>query len=526
MIKPREIRDWTSERDVTLSRKNEQRKALAEINVVVRRLPAPVSITGDGYAIHAQWKSVDGANDVQVDAAQLTITPHVVEAPLGQLPVSGGTSLVVTIPAGRRVHSLTLEELAIVLPPQTEKTILKSEADLQANGLKLAVSLATTGPLGPPQFTIPAVAAHGVMPKSFGGASFDHNVLTLPNVAATQIGLSLVKSSFPDDVTPQTPISVKTISGTAATLPSALTLKDDDGADVWGFPGELPESSRTVIDLRHAIEKTFKAKVQQGQPLTATLTLKGAAGEVRPELVAPAGAVVVSVSGIVTTELAGDAVPVALPTPLPGIDPSRAIADVTVKYHAMRLHDSIADAEPLSAGGAGGAIVGVDPVVRMLPPAALNGMTVAKIGIIGRAPIDCELVAQLFDVSSGAPSAPLTPPAVITLAPSDVIDTIWLDVPKHDPLSVPAAVSVRTNHGRFFWAANPDPLVRIAIDDPLPGERPVRIGGRTVSAPAAVETHVAAKTLDPLAFHARAPIATSNLFVTLDLSDLSLEFDR
>src|SRR5207253_205800 len=167
-------------------------------------------------------------------------------------------------------------------------------------------------------------------------------------------------------------------------------------------------------------------------------------------------------------------------------------------------------------------VVGTEPAVRTLPPAALDGMTVAKLGIIGRAPVDCELVAQLFDVSSGAPAAALTPPASVTLTPSDVIRTIWLDVPRHDPLQVPAAVSVRTNHGRFLWAANPEPLLRIAIDDPLPGGRPARIGGHEIAAPTAPETHVASSSPDAAALLKPIADAAGSLLQHLDPSSLNL----
>ena len=46
----------------------------------------------------------------------------------------------------------------------------------------------------------------------------------------------------------------------------------------------------------------------------------------------------------------------------------------------------------------------------------------------------------------------------------------------------PLAVAARATRGRFFWATREDgrPLVQVAVEDPDPPDRTVRLGGRTI----------------------------------------------
>jgi hypothetical protein len=140
-------------------------------------------------------------------------------------------------------------------------------------------------------------------------------------------------------------------------------------------------------------------------------------------------------------------------------------------------------------------------------------MSIAKIGVIGRAPVDCELVVQLLDANT---NAVLLQPSAIALGASNKTALVWFDVPQQAPFGVPLAIAARTNHGRFLWAANPDPLLRIAVYDDDAGNLPVLIGG----------SDARQKTLSGVQFASTPPRIESDLFATVDVSDLTLEYGR
>jgi hypothetical protein len=449
--------------------------------------PDPVDLAA-GFDIDIDWGSVAGMNDVRVDQASLEITRMIDVAP-SATPwnfTRSGDSFDVTVTGATRVRSLTLEGL----PDLTDRLIV--------------VSL----PGGMPLFTAPAVGENGVIPPTFTGASIDNSVLTLPDLAATKVRLALVKNSFPRDAG-QLPMTLTKVSGRGSTMTSDLALTED-GVTLWSIPGEMPAATASV-DLRFFIEKTLKAKAKAGQPLVAKfrLTGKGKAGIV---LRRETGAVIRRISGILTAELAGE--PVTLPIPEPPFAaevPSRVIADVTLAYHGIRL--AWRDDIPQTEGGIEGVVVGETAVARKMPPQAFTGFAFAKIGIIGRAPVDCELVLQLLDANTGAV---LLQPSAATLTASQKTGVVWFEMPEHEPFTQPVAVAARTNHGRYLWAANPEPLVRIAVHDDDPGDLPVLIGG----------SDARQKTLSGAQFRSKPPSVESDLFATVDVSDLTLEYGR
>jgi hypothetical protein len=472
----------------------------------------PVAVTGNGFAIAVNWNAVPGANDVVIDAATLRIAPFVAYEPLADWPVSnaGNNMVDVELRNALRVHSVTLAGVTV-------------PADAH-----LAVAIDAGNGFGPPQYTAPAVEPSGVNPATFTGASFDnHNhILTLPDVAAKSLRISIVGKDFPKDTSPQA-LTVSTAKGIAATLPRDLSLVDEEGTTVWSFPGEMPpQTAAMTIDLRQPIEKVLKPKVKGGKPVTAAFTLKGSAGTPRVSVETARGAVVRNVPGIIKAELAGEAAPLAIPPPpLADEDPSRVNASVVVQYHGIRLLEQFTDSVPSQAGAVGGVVVGSEPVLRKLPPAALQGWTVAKIGIIGRAPEDCELVAQLVDISAGGAGNALTQPASATLKASNDLAMVWLDVPKHDAVTLPAGISVRTNHGRFLWVAGSDPLLRIAVFDPDPAGRLITIGGSDAVKVDAVKVSKTIGIASP-SLTSAPPTLDSLLFASVDVADLALEYDR
>lgn len=467
-----------------------------------------VELAAPGHAIRFQWGPAGGATAAEVAAAGVTIRSVVGTESLGQLlvaPLSGQP--VVTVPAGKRIRSLTLAS-----PKGPDGTELRSQADVTAKHLRLVVSI-PQGSGWIPLYAVPAVPGRGVLPPSFTGATYANGVVGLPDVAAAQLRLSLVSDD--DSFAPQT-LSVASVTGVAAVPSRALELVDPAGTAIWSFPGELQAAAPAAdVDLRAPAEAALKQALQASAAPDVTFRLRSSAGGHATIEVTPAhGALVRVYPGVVRTVLAGEPAALALPAAPPGETPVSATADLTIRYDGLRVLDAVADAVP-AAGGAAGSVVGAEPVVRTLPPAALGGLAVARVGVIGRAPTACELSVSV----GGAPG-------VVELEPSDALGVVWVDVPAPAPQEGPVAVSVRAGSGRFLWAGAPEGLLRLVVADPDPGGRPLRLGGEQLRAVAAAESHEPGAALPAARFAAGAPVLESPLFLTVDVSDLTLRYAR
>jgi hypothetical protein len=96
-----------------------------------------------------------------------------------------------------------------------------------------------------------------------------------------------------------------------------------------------------------------------------------------------------------------------------------------------------------------------------------------------------------------------------------------------DPPARPTAVAVRATRGRFFWAANAAPLIRLAVWDPDPEPSPLLFGaGVVVATIDAAGVHQPARTFTAAAFAGGRPLVSSDLFLTVDVSDLALRYAR
>lgn len=495
--------------------------------------PQSVDIAPPGHPIDVAWSAVPGATGVEVTSASVLIGPDTFpEAFDGELSVSaaGDYYRIVTIPDGERVAQLTLEGL--------EKNVagtwigVSSSADLETDGHRLAVSIQDARWEWIPLYTVPQVYARGILPPMFGGAGLQDGVLTLPGeFRAAKLRLSIVKNAVPEDFA-TLPIQLDRVLGEAVFLSRNLELVDPHDELVWEFPGEMTANVPPVeVDLRTACESAFKAALAAGESLEVTFHLRGdEPGKAGFTFQGVEGALVRAFPGVVRTELTGNSVNLALIDQLAGVpladeQPTSVVADLTVRYDGLRLLPSVRDAVPVH-NGVDGVIVTDQPVVRALPEDALGGFPAARAGLIGRAPEPCELSVQLVDMSTGIPGAPLGPPGVVTLQPSMAIDTIWVDLPEADAPGVAVGVSARANQGRFFWVAGPDPLLRLAVRDPNPGGRPLLLAGHQILLVAEQETHIPAFNLPPAAFQSSLPLLESNLFLTVDLSDLVLRYQR
>ncbi len=490
---------------------------------------AAVEVAPPGHAIGVVWQNVLGASKVEIQSARARIAPAIVEKSLGELHVqNSGNHRLVTIPSGKRIRSLTLNGLKGENPDAEDPFVaLNNESDLRNNGFRLLVSIPDGQGGFLPAHTVPSVSARGVLPASLTGAGYHNKVLTLPDVAANRIRLSVVKRNFPEDFEPVN-MQLDSVIGRAAILPRDLQLVDPAGAAAWSFPGELPpQTPATEIDLRFALEANLNAALKSKQALEVTFHLRAAeAAKVEFRFDGARGALLRDFPGVTRTVLEGEPVVLASAAALAEERPSSVTADLTVRYEGVRILETVSDAFPSSLGNVHGIIAGERAVTRALPPAALIDLPVVRIGLIGRAPVACELSVQLVEMTGEVAGKAVGAPGVITLQPQSEISTAWIKIPEIDPPNFPLGVSVRANFGRFFWVSTDKPLVRMAVRDPDPGNRQLFLNGNPVVVMNKTEIHLPGHAFTPQAFQSTLPVLASDLFLTVDFSDLVLRYGR
>jgi hypothetical protein len=493
-----------------------------------------------GHAVRANWSVPSGADTVVVDSASMLLSSAMTEESLGELSFKREPNnpqatrhLIVTIPKSRRIKTLTLSGLS---RRNSEGEWVSINSNSNLGGLRLLVDIADPRVSWTPLYTVPEIGTRGGLPRMFTGAQLTSGaVLKLPaEVQASQLRISLVEGSSVEDFQFRD-IDVDRIYGKAAIPPTDLELLGPDDGAAWSYPGELlPGAPLQTADYRIPLQAALQAALDETGQADATFRLIGAApSTVALHAGAPRGALLRTFAGVTRAELSG--VPAALPlsgAALASETAGRVSADLTLEYGGIRLLEAVKDPLPPASGAVDGYVVGEAGVLRRFPAGLLHNYSLARIGLVGRAPESCELSLQFVTLVGDAEGQPLGNPSVLQLEASAAIDVNWVDAPK---VSLPAdalALRVRANKGRFFWATGPvlggqtQPLLRLAILDPDPGGRPITVDGDTLHLMHEPKVHFPAHSLPAAPFRQQPPVLESDLFVTVDLSDLTLSYER
>lgn len=483
-----------------------------------------LDVSSAGVPLPVHWAGVAGATAVEVSSASLTLAAAVRTENLGDVDFSTeGNQRVVRIPSGKRLRSLTLKGLRL----DDGSEAISSSA---LAGRRLAIIVQTSGALPAPQYAVPPIGRRNLLPEQLTGARYENKVLSLPDVAGTRVRVVLVQGDAPEDFSERA-WQLDQVSAVAAVLPRDLSLLEPDGQTLaWAFPGEMPaQSPLQNVELRPNLQKLLGAALAENQPLSAALTLKTSnTAKLRLHFAGARGALLRSFPGVIATELAGDPVAIALPgVALANERPATVTADLTVHYLGVRLLPELCDALPSAQDTIEGFVVSDSSVVRAFPPEAFNSVAPARIGLYGRAPEACELSLQWVQWTAGLAGKACAPPSVIRLEPSRELGTHWFELPEATASQAATGVSVRATRGRFFWAAREArPLLRVAVRDPAPGGRALLLNGASISALHETKLHQAARSLPANAFVGGAPALSSELFLRVELSDLSLRYAR
>jgi hypothetical protein len=482
----------------------------------------PRNVAAPGFAHTVRWAAVAGATSAEVQEANVFLAPAMVSETQQNVPYSNNGGWIVTIPQGKRVKALALGGLK--RSGGNEITDSGGLADL-----RLAVSFPPVQGSGwdSPRFAVPPVSSEKMVPRTLTGASFSNRVLSFSDsVPTARVRVSLVNGGEPREFETQA-ADVSSIHLSTETAARNIKLLGPDGNTLWQLPEYDPEAPSNEVDIRNALELALKAKVQNNETLEATFTVSADAPAQAIVLFRRiAGALLRVKEGVVRTELTGDPVQLDLGGALADERPSSVTGDLTITYAGIRILESASDEPPEANAAVSGVIATASGVLKTFAPEALEGITPARVGIVGRAPEECELSLEFVSVNGGVAGSPVGPPAVLTLTPDNDIRTRWVEVPAGVTLSGALGLRVRANRGRFFWVTREQPLARIAIHDPNPGGRPLFIGASRLKDIVETNSHEPGASFPVAVFRTVAPALRSDLFLTVDISDLTLRYAR
>jgi hypothetical protein len=488
-----------------------------------------VTVSPAGHEVVLVWASASGATEIEIERATVEVGP-LSRVTSGTLTTSKKNDVYeLTVPAHRRVRSIGLDTLRWVrtIDGESVKTELRSNADL---GGSVRITVAALDPQNQmvTRYAVPWVGPRKGVPGQFAGASLSNGVITVPEMNDRTIQIGLVDQSAPEDWEQQAMELASSVSASLVTVPADVSLTGPDGQELWAFPGDYAGVAVAAVGIEPQIRAAFKGALDAGQPLEAKLMLKAAnEAPIGFRVTGPSGALVRRFRKPQPVVMEGDPVAPALAAdgdaPLDAELAANVVADITITYAGIRLHDTVVDELPPPAA-VHGFVVKAEPRERTLPPQALQGVSVARIGLIGRAPESCELSVQLVDTAANG--SPLGPPGVVQLDAHDDIRTVWVEMPAIDVGAASVAIRARATRGRFFWCANESPLVRIALHDPDPGGRPILLGGTAVHALVDETAQLRGVPLPAAAFQSEAGSFDSDLFVTIEMADLLLRYAR
>lgn len=488
---------------------------------LVRR--SPVSIAPPGHAVSVSWNPVAGATGAEVTSASLTLYPAVAEEVHADATVrSDGAGWSIDVPATRRVRAIAL----VGLKQPGGDTLTQSLPP----GMRLSVAFPRVqgGGFDSPRFAVPPVSRDNAVPETLTGASYSGGVLTMtPATAASRVRVALVDGANPSSFTDQ-PTQLTRVNLTTHAAARNAQVIGPEGEVVWQVPEFDPDAEAAEIDLRHVLEATFNTQARSGQTLQATCTVTAdAPAKAVVILNRIAGFLVRADDGVLRTVLEGDPVQPAFAAPFAGELPHGATGDLTVRYDGIRILETVSDPVP-GATAISGVVVGPAEAVRTFPPRALEGRRPARIGLFGRAPEACELAIEFVEAIGDVAGPALAPPTVVAVEPRGELRTHWAELPESLRLDRAAGIRVRANSGRFFWAFNAtgQPLLRLAIVDPDPGGRPLFLGSAQLLTVTATDFHQLSFAYPAGVLRGAVPALRSDLFLTVDISDLTLRYAR
>lgn len=476
-------------------------------------LAEPVELTPDGYQRTASWRGVAGATGVRIDRARLTVDPTTsgVGRSLGVAAAAHGevTAIDVVSPEpGTLVRSLTIADLLVHEEGRDEPRRVDAEG---LGGFRLVVAPVVGGAVQAPTIAVPELGASNALPAQLTGGSLSGAVLSLPDLAGDRFWVTVVTGDAPQDFVAAL-VSHGDVVLHAAPGPVGLHVDGPDTSELYSRAGAL--TGTEVVDVTAALQRHLGAAAGQlGGPddtLAATVTVRADRRGAASVHLFVAGVVERRVEERLTAEATGSPVTIALPPPHPGRPAQRTVADITVIHHGAALHP-LSDPLPTADAGLGGEVVADGAVIRVLPPQALAGEQLLRVGVVGLPLTDCDLSLAVLGTTAAVSGLAA---AVGRTAPT----VVWFEFASALIVEAPIELALTATRGTFGWVADPQPLVRLAVAaDPV--GRLVTVGGGDLTLTGA-ETTAAATVLSGT----DAWTVVTDQFCTVSLANTLLEF--
>lgn len=491
-----------------------------------------IDINPKGYSIEISWKKIDGKTKASVSNASFYIKSVAREIQLGELGhnFSGSdTNCVINLGSLKRLKKLTIADLEVYTGADSNDGYesVASVDNLSSRGFYLVLSVPDGRGGFSPMYSAPATPARAVLPGALIGCAFSDSVFTIPDTPVDTVRLNIVKNDQPEDFEPIA-FRCSKITGVAVNLPSDIRLVSPDGEIIWAFPGEFePQISPVLIDFKMPLQAALNTALDNNDEPDIKFFLKST-NNAEVKITAPyvTGCLGYMMEGVNRTELCGESLPVSLNKALPQDTPDKAIADLTVTYNGIRILEEASDNVPVKRGDISGMIVGSNTFLHKLPPACSNGFPIARIAVIGRAPVPCELEIQPGTLSGQTLFTPSCPGVVLKIEPAQKLHATWVDFAGVTLSPYPDALSVKALSGRFFWVFDPHPFIRVAVFDPDPKGSPLFMDDIQILAVDDKTIHLPATSLPKDSFCITNPVLYSSLFCTVDLSDIKLRYNR
>lgn len=477
---------------------------------VTTMLAAPVDVPPAGLVLEEAWRPVAGATGASVGSAVVRVTPAT-GAPRRSLgvaaPAARAASLTVRNPVpSAPLRALDLGPLARFIPDGDNEIAITLDGEGPLDGRRLAVAPVVAGAVQAPVVTAPALAARGAVPAQLTGARLSGHVLELPDLVATELRVTLVSGEDPTAFVAED-LAHGDVTAYAAPMPVGLHVEGPDGAEQHAVAGPL--TREVDLDVTAAVSRALDAAAVAGGPLGPRVTLRSdAVGAAHVRLDVSGGSIVRTLGAPLTAELDGSPASLAVPAPHPGRAPLATHATVTVTHHGIALHP-VSDPLPTVEAGLSGPAVRSAGVTRALPPAALSGQVLRRVGVVGwpreLTDLTVEVLGARATVEGLAPARGRTAPVLV-----------WFDVGTLE-VSAPVELRLTATRGAFDWVASPEPLVRIGVACTPERER-VTVGGRAIDLTGA-RTTVATDLAGTDRFD-----VTTDQFCTVTLTDAVMRF--
>lgn len=499
-----------------------------------------LNLSGAGYSQAFSWQAVPGTNKIEINSGQCRISPAAVET-LTSFSFNKHNNIVdINIGEAKAIRSFKLYGLT----GGASNASLHSSNNINDHGLKLLVSVAGANGAFTPIYSVPEVPAKGVFPGSYVGASFKNDTLSFNTPLQTStIRLLLVDKNFPEATTRQN-ISISSLQGTYMSLPHQLSVDLDKGSEnetsLFSFTGSMSLQMPAIkVSFAQQLFNTFQQKLDAQQednltPIESVLNLSSTSSDGNNDAFAavlinpPEGYLLREISGIHITVLEGETKNLNIDTEqtLAAEQAASVIGDIKIQYNGIKILPDLSSNIPVPTGNIQGQVVSHNAIIKKLPPLALENQSIARIGIIGRAPEDCELALELLDMSGGIEGSVLPGPIVLKLSGEKKIQAHWFKIDKQAPFNLPLGIRLRCNSGRFYWAASPESLIRLAIYDIDPGNEIIKLNDQNIANGSQLPLVDQKHTFPPEQFRHSLPKIHSNLFLTVEIADLTLRYAR